>query len=103
LSARRGKIRDLAISLSRNYGHQAALSAALDYVTADAPVVMDGICRQIPEAIRNFWKSTRKDMTSSMPARRRKEPLLLRICYFTFLQADAKRPTCDCLDSGISV
>src|SRR5215470_18447557 len=34
--------RILAISLSRNYGHQAALSAALDHVTGDATVVMDG-------------------------------------------------------------
>ena len=32
--------RILAISLSRNFGHQAALTAALDHVTGDAAVVM---------------------------------------------------------------
>src|SRR5882762_4087118 len=46
--------RILAIALSRNYGHQAALSAALDYVTGDAAVVMDGDLQDVPEAIPQF-------------------------------------------------
>jgi len=39
------------LPFSRNYGHQAALSAALDYVTGDAIVVMDGDLQDVPEAI----------------------------------------------------
>lgn len=83
--------RILAISLSRNYGHQAALSAALDYVTGDAVVVMDGDLQDIPEAIpqflEKFWQGY--DVVYAQRVRR-KEPLLLRICYFTFYRLMAK-------------
>src|SRR5204863_4120180 len=41
----------LVISLSRNFGHQAALSAALDHVSGDAVVTMDGDLQDPPEAI----------------------------------------------------
>lgn len=40
-----------AISLSRNFGHQAALTAALDHVGGDAAVVMDGDLQDVPEVI----------------------------------------------------
>jgi polyisoprenyl-phosphate glycosyltransferase len=30
------------IALSRNFGHQAALSAALNHVSADVPIILDG-------------------------------------------------------------
>src|SRR5580698_9109276 len=43
-----------AISLSRNFGHQAALTAALDHVLGDATVVMDGDLQDIPEVIPQF-------------------------------------------------
>ena len=33
------------VVLSRNFGHQAALGAALDYATGDAVVLMDADCR----------------------------------------------------------
>lgn len=39
------------IVLSRNFGHQAALSAALDYATGDAIVLMDGDLQDEPEII----------------------------------------------------
>ncbi len=42
------------ISLSRNFGHQAAITAALDYVTGEAAVVMDGDLQDIPEVIPQF-------------------------------------------------
>src|SRR5262249_43241986 len=45
-----------AISLSRNYGHQSALSAALDYVTGDEVVVLDGVLEYGPEAFPLFWE-----------------------------------------------
>ena len=37
------------VLFSRNFGHQAALSAALDHVTGDAIVLMDGDLQDTPE------------------------------------------------------
>src|SRR5262249_38688501 len=37
------------VTLSRNFGHQIALSAALDYVSGDATVVIDGDLQDPPE------------------------------------------------------
>src|SRR5579859_823011 len=94
--------RILAISLSRNYGHQAALSAALDYATGDAVVVMDGDLQDVPEAIPQFLEKYAQGFDVVYAQRvRRKEPLLLRICYFTFYRlmarlSDVRLP----LDSG---
>jgi dolichol-phosphate mannosyltransferase len=83
--------RILAISLSRNYGHQAALSAALDYVTGDAVIVMDGDLQDVPEAIPQFLDKYAQGFDVVYAQRvRRKEPLLLRICYFTFYRLMAK-------------
>jgi len=83
--------RILAISLSRNYGHQAALSAALDYVTGDATVVMDGDLQDVPEAIPQFFEKFSQGYDVVYAQRvRRKEPLILRICYFTFYRLMAK-------------
>ena len=42
------------VSLSRNFGHQAALSAALDHVTGDVVVAMDGDLQDTPETIPQF-------------------------------------------------
>jgi polyisoprenyl-phosphate glycosyltransferase len=94
--------RILAISLSRNYGHQAALSAALDYVTGDATVVMDGDLQDIPEAIPQFLAKYAEGYDVIYAQRvRRKEPLLLRICYFTFYRLMAKLSDVQLpLDSG---
>lgn len=44
------------ISLSRNFGHQAALSAGMDYATGDAVVVMDADLQHPPELILEFVK-----------------------------------------------
>ncbi len=46
--------RIMVIVLSRNFGHQAALTAALDHITGDATVVMDGDLQDCPEAIPQF-------------------------------------------------
>ena len=52
--AARRDSRIVAISLSRNFGHQAALTAAPDHVTGDAAVVMDGDLQHLPEVIPQF-------------------------------------------------
>ena len=58
--AAREDSRIIAISLSRNFGHQAAITAALDHVTGDASVVMDADLQDVPEAIPDFVEKYRQ-------------------------------------------
>lgn len=94
--------RIIAISLSRNFGHQAAISAALDHASGDAVVIMDGDLQDIPEVIPQFLEKFVEGFDVVYAQRvRRKEPLLLRICYFVFYRmmarlSDIRLP----LDSG---
>ena len=50
-SAARRDTRLKIVALSRNFGHQAALGAALDHATGDALVLMDGDLQDEPEII----------------------------------------------------
>jgi polyisoprenyl-phosphate glycosyltransferase len=92
----------VAVSLSRNFGHQAAISAALDHVTGDATVVMDGDLQDVPEIIPLFVGKFRQGFDVVYAQRiRRKEPWPLRLCYFLFYRlmaslSDIRLP----LDSG---
>jgi polyisoprenyl-phosphate glycosyltransferase len=79
------------ISLSRNFGHQAALTAALDHVTGDAAVVMDGDLQDVPEVIPQFVEYYNQGYDVVYAQRiRRKEPWVLRFCYFVFYRLMAK-------------
>jgi glycosyltransferase involved in cell wall biosynthesis len=73
------------ISLSRNFGHQAALSAALDHVTGDATVLIDGDLQDPPEAIPRLVELFLSGY-DVVYARRtgRKEGIGLRVCFFLF-------------------
>ena len=83
--------RIVVIALSRNYGHQAALTAALDYVSGDAAIVMDGDLQDVPEAIPEFVKKYSQGYDVVYAQRiRRKEPWVLRLCYFFFYRLLAK-------------
>src|SRR6202521_677046 len=90
------------ISLSRNFGHQAAITAALDYVTGEAAVVMDGDLQDVPEVIPQFVEKYEQGYEVVYAQRvRRKESWPLRICYFVFYRmmarlSDIRLP----LDSG---
>ena len=76
------------LSLSRNFGHQAALSAALDHVTGDATVLMDGDLQDAPEAIPDFVKKFLEGYDVVYAQRtKRKERWPLRLCYFLFYRA----------------
>ena len=94
--------RILALSLSRNFGHQSAISAALDHVTGDAAVVMDGDLQDSPEAIPQFLEKFQQGYDVVYAQRiRRKEPWPLRLCYFIFYRlmsslSDTRLP----LDAG---
>jgi polyisoprenyl-phosphate glycosyltransferase len=77
--------RIVAISLSRNFGHQSAVSAALDNVTGDAVVIMDGDLQDSPEVIRDFIREHKRGFDVVYAQRiRRREGWLLRSCYFLF-------------------
>lgn len=90
------------VALSRNFGHQIALTAALDHCHGDAIVMMDGDLQDAPELIPEFvrrWLAG-ADVVYAVRARRA-EGWLLRTCYYLFYLlieqvADLKLPR----DSG---
>ncbi len=74
-----------AVRLSRNFGHQAALTAGLDHAGGDAVVIMDGDLQDAPEEIPRFVKKHREGYDVVYARReRRKEPWWLRVSYFLF-------------------
>jgi len=75
----------VVISLSRNFGHQTALGAALDYVTGDVTVLMDGDLQDPPEAIPALVAAYKQGYDVVYAQRvNRKEPWWLRACYYLF-------------------
>lgn len=75
----------VVISLSRNFGHQAALTAALDHVSGDVVVMMDGDLQDAPEVIPVFLEHYAQGYDVVYAQRtRRHEPWYLRVSYFLF-------------------
>ena len=73
------------ISLSRNFGHQAALTAALDHVTGDVCVILDGDLQDPPETIPLLLAKYHEGYDVVYAQRlRRKEALWLKISFFVF-------------------
>ena len=73
------------VTLSRNFGHQIALTAALDHVTGDVAVLMDADLQDPPEAIPTLLDAYRQGYDVVYVRRvNRKEPWWLRICYYLF-------------------
>lgn len=73
------------LHFSRNFGHQAALNAGLDYASADAVVLMDGDLQDPPELIPQLLERWRQGHdVVYMIRRNRKEGPLLRACYHLF-------------------
>lgn len=75
----------VVVVLSRNFGHQAALTAALDHVSGDVVVLMDADLQDRPEVIPLFLEKYNQGF-DVVYARRmnRKEPFWLRTSYKTF-------------------
>jgi glycosyltransferase involved in cell wall biosynthesis len=94
--------RIVVLSFSRNFGHQAAISAAVDHVRGDAVVIMDGDLQDTPESIPIFLEKFFQGYDVVFAQRvNRKEPWWLRSCYFLFYRlvhalSDISLP----LDSG---
>lgn len=100
-AARRDE-RLIIVALSRNFGHQAALSAGLDFVTGDVVIAMDGDLQDRPEAIPALIAKHREGFDVVYVQRaKRKEGWALRASYFLFYRllasmSDTRLP----LDSG---
>jgi dolichol-phosphate mannosyltransferase len=90
------------VALSRNFGHQTALSAALDFVSGDVVVAMDGDLQDRPEAIPALLAKHHEGYDVVYAQRiKRKERWPLRLSYFLFYRmlaslADTRLP----LDAG---
>ena len=71
--------------LSRNFGHQVAISAGLHFVSGDAAVIMDADLQDPPELIENFVSSYSEGYEAVYAVRKtRKEGVVLRSFYFLF-------------------
>ncbi len=79
------------IALSRNFGHQAALTAAMDYASGDAVVVIDGDLQDPPEIIPDLVKLFLSGYDVVYAQRKeRKEVWWLRLCFFLFYRIMSK-------------
>jgi glycosyltransferase involved in cell wall biosynthesis len=79
------------IALSRNFGHQAALTAAMDYSAGDAVIVIDGDLQDPPEIIPDLVKLFLSGYDVVYAQRKeRKEVWWLRLCFFLFYRIMSK-------------
>jgi glycosyltransferase involved in cell wall biosynthesis len=77
--------RVVGVRLSRNFGHQAALTAALETVKGDVVIAMDGDLQDRPEEIPRFIAEYEKGYDVVYAQRmHRKESLPFRTAYFLF-------------------
>ncbi len=90
------------IRFSRNFGHQAAISAGMECAQSDALVFLDADLQDPPEVIHHFLKKFREGYDVVYGIRRnRKEALWLRLCFDAFyrlLNLVSERPVP--LDAG---
>jgi glycosyltransferase involved in cell wall biosynthesis len=90
------------INFSRNFGHQAAISAGIKVAKGDAVVIMDGDLQDPPEELPRFLDKWREGFEVVYAIRtKRKEGFLKKIAYASFYRllsmiSDIKIP----LDSG---
>jgi dolichol-phosphate mannosyltransferase len=83
LHARDGHV--VVVHLSRNFGHQAAVSAGLDQARGQAVIVMDGDLQDPPEVLDQFIQRWREGYEVVYAVRtQRKENLFKRAGYYLF-------------------
>ena len=91
LEAAASDSRIVGLRLSRNFGHQAALTAALERVTGDLVVVMDGDLQDRPEEIPRFVAEYDRGYDVVYAIRvGRKESRPLRAAYHLFYRLMAR-------------
>lgn len=75
----------IVLHLSRNFGHQAAISAGIDHARGQAVVLMDGDLQDPPEVLDRLIAKWREGFEVVYAVRtQRKEGLVKRIGYATF-------------------
>lgn len=80
--------RVVAVHLSRNFGHQAALTAGLDQARGQAVILMDGDLQDPPEVLGQFIATWRQGYEVVYAVRtKRKECLWKRCAYALFYRA----------------
>jgi len=91
------------LSLSRNFGHQCALSAGIDHADGEAVIIMDGDLQDSPEAIIDFISKWQQGYDVVYAIRqKRKEKWWKRVAFKSFYRIQSslsglKLP----LDAGI--
>lgn len=84
----------IVVALSRNFGHQTALAAALDHVSGDVVILMDGDLQDPPEAIPSLLDAYHQGYDVVYAQRvNRKEVWWLRLCYYVFYRLLAELST----------
>ncbi|GAB4291938.1 MAG: glycosyltransferase family 2 protein [Myxococcota bacterium] len=77
--------RFVIVRFSRNFGHQAAVSAGMRYARGDAVIIMDGDLQDPPETLPQFLDKWREGYDVVYAIRtKRKEGLIKRIAYASF-------------------
>jgi glycosyltransferase involved in cell wall biosynthesis len=88
MNAARDDARVRVVKLSRNFGHQAAISAGLEQARGNVVAVMDGDLQDPPEELARFLAKWREGYEVVYGVRRgRKEGLFLRGAYAMFYRA----------------
>ena len=83
IAGKDGSVRIL--NLSRNFGHQAAISAGIARAVGDAIIIMDGDLQDPPEEIKHFIEKWKEGYDIIYAIRKnRKENILKRIIYAMF-------------------
>ena len=73
------------LNLSRNFGHQCAVSAGIDHANGKAVILMDGDLQDSPEAILNFVEKWQEGYDVVYAIReKRKEKWLKRLAFKVF-------------------
>ena len=73
------------IKLSRNFGHQAAISAGIKHSKGDAVIIMDGDLQDPPEELHRFLDKWREGYHVVYAIRtKRKESVFKKIAYKSF-------------------
>lgn len=73
------------VTLSRNFGHQSAVSAGLAHANGDAVVILDADLQDPPEVVDQLLERWREGFDVVYAVRtRRKEGILKRLCYTGF-------------------
>lgn len=86
-ACRRGDQRFRVLSLSRNFGHQAAISAGLQHADADAVVLLDGDLQDPPEFIPDMVVAWRHGAEVVIARRRSRQDTGLRRLAFDLFHA----------------